>query len=130
MESARIPGMTVAVIEEGEIVRTDLLGVANAETGEPVTAHTLFEAASLSKPVFATAVLRMAERGEIDLDQPLHELLPNVRIVGGISQVPMPGIELKFLFLDKRGAHFHCWNIHQLFLRVPGHRVPIVATDA
>ena len=80
MESARIPGMTVAVIEEGEIVRTELLGVANAETGEPITAHTLFEVASLSKPVFATAVLRMAERGEIDLDQPLHELLPNERI--------------------------------------------------
>lgn len=80
MESARIPGMTVAVIEDGEIVRTDLLGVANAETGEPITAHTLFEAASLSKPVFATAVLRMAERGELDLDQPLLELLPNERI--------------------------------------------------
>ena len=80
MEAARIPGLTVAVIEDGQVTRSELFGVANADTGEAITAHTLFEAASLSKPVFATAVLRMAERGEFDLDQPLLELLPNERI--------------------------------------------------
>ena len=80
MARARIPGMTVAVIEGGRIVESQLLGVANAETAEALTAATLFEAASLSKPVFATAVLRLAERGELDLDRPLHELLPYERI--------------------------------------------------
>lgn len=41
---------------------------------------TLFEAAFLSRPVFATIVLRLAERGKLDLDRPLHELLPYERI--------------------------------------------------
>ena len=80
MARARIPGLAVAVIEDGQVARTDLLGVSSAETGEPVTEETLFEAASMSKPVFATAVLRMAERGELDLDQPLHQMLPYERI--------------------------------------------------
>ena len=79
-EAARIPGLAIATIENGEIVEVELVGVANAETADPVTQDTLFEAASLSKPVFATAVLRLAERGEFDLDQPLHELLPYERI--------------------------------------------------
>jgi CubicO group peptidase (beta-lactamase class C family) len=80
MEQARIPGLVVAVIESGQVVGEEILGVASAETGELVTEKTLFEAASLSKPVFATAILRMAERGELDLDQPLHELLTYERI--------------------------------------------------
>ena len=80
MTTARIPGLAVAVIFDGEVVRTEVLGVANQETGELLTEHTLFEAASLSKPVFATAVLRLVERGEIDLDQPLHELLDYERL--------------------------------------------------
>ena len=80
MEAARIPGLTVGAIENGEIVRIEILGVGSADSAEAATGRTLFEAASLSKPVFATAVLRLAERGELDLDQPLHELLPNERI--------------------------------------------------
>jgi CubicO group peptidase (beta-lactamase class C family) len=80
MEAARIPGLTVAVIESREIVRTELLGVADAESGEPVTEATLFEAASLSKPVCAAIALRLAERGELDLDRPLHEYLPYERV--------------------------------------------------
>lgn len=80
MATARIPGLAVAAIERGEIAATELLGVANAETAEAITEETLFEAASLSKPVFATAVLRLAERGELDLDRPLHELLVSERL--------------------------------------------------
>lgn len=80
MAEARIPGLSLARIRDGEIVSVESLGVANTESGDAVTADTLFEAASLSKPVFATIVLRWAERGELDLDQPLLDLLPNPRI--------------------------------------------------
>ena len=80
MQAARIPGLAVAVIEDGDVASVELFGLADAESGEVLSGEMLFEAASLSKPVFATAVLRLAERGEFDLDQPLHELLPNDRI--------------------------------------------------
>lgn len=81
VEVARIPGLALAELRDGEIVRLEVAGVVDTASGEPVTEETLFEAASLSKPVFATIVLRLAERGEIDLDRPLAEYLVNERIV-------------------------------------------------
>lgn len=82
MQEAGIPGLSIAVISDGEIAWTGAFGVADAESGEPVTEATLFEAASLSKPLFAYAVLRLVERGELDLDRPLHELLEYERFGG------------------------------------------------
>ncbi len=80
MAVARIPGLAMVSIRDGEPGEVELLGVANQETGELLTGHTLFEAASLSKPVFATAVLRLAERGELDLDRPIAELVDYQRL--------------------------------------------------
>jgi len=47
---------------------TRRFGLANAETKAPVTDDSVFEAASLSKPVFAYAVLSLVDAGQIDLD--------------------------------------------------------------
>ena len=80
MDEAGIPGLAVAVIEGGGIVSIETLGVAGADSGMPVTPTTLFEAASLSKPVFATGVLRLVERGELDLDLPVDRLLEYERV--------------------------------------------------
>jgi CubicO group peptidase (beta-lactamase class C family) len=54
--------------------------VTNTETQKPVTVDTVFEAASLSKPAFAYAVMRMVERGELDLDASLAEIYPYDRL--------------------------------------------------
>lgn len=71
LRDALVPGMSVAVIEHGRIAWQGAFGVKNAETGEPVTADTVFEAASMSKPVFAYMVLKLAGQGKLDLDRPL-----------------------------------------------------------
>jgi CubicO group peptidase (beta-lactamase class C family) len=76
MEKAMIPGLSIAVIREGEILWAKGFGVKNVETKEPVDESTVFQAASLSKPVFAYAVLQMVERGELKLDKPLIEYVP------------------------------------------------------
>jgi CubicO group peptidase (beta-lactamase class C family) len=80
VSAADVPGLQIAILESGEIAETRAYGTVNAETGEPVTDRTVFEAASLSKPVFAYAVLRMVERGEWDLDRPLWEILEYERL--------------------------------------------------
>ena len=80
MKAADVPGLQIAVLESGEIVATRAFGTTSTESGAPVTDATVFEAASLSKPVFAYAVLRMADRGEWDLDQPLWEILEYERL--------------------------------------------------
>jgi CubicO group peptidase (beta-lactamase class C family) len=72
----RIPGASLALIKDGKLVYHKTYGVRNTMTGEKVDENTLFEAASVTKPVFAFAVERLAERGFINLDKPLYEYLP------------------------------------------------------
>jgi len=76
MKDADVPGLSLAIIRNGEVSRHRGFGVKNVETKEPVTDDTVFEAASLSKPVFAYAVLKMVEKGTIDLDTPLNKYFP------------------------------------------------------
>lgn len=76
MQQADIPGMSVAIINKGKIEYLGALGVRSADTKLPVDENTIFAAASLSKPVFAYAVLKLADAGKFDLDKPLYEYLP------------------------------------------------------
>jgi CubicO group peptidase (beta-lactamase class C family) len=80
MEQAGVPGLQLAFLQGGQVMMTAALGYADTEAQRPVTANTVFEAASLSKPVFAYAVLRMVDRGEWDLDEPLWTILEYERL--------------------------------------------------
>jgi len=80
MESHHVPGVSVAVIENGEIAWTRTWGVADRETGTPVTTGTLFQAASISKPVAALAALSLVEDAELGLDAPVNEALTTWRV--------------------------------------------------
>ncbi|MGI9550409.1 MAG: serine hydrolase, partial [Aurantibacter sp.] len=71
-----IPGVSLALIKDGTVVYHKTYGVKNTNTKEPINEKTLFEAASITKPVFAFVVLRLADKGIIDLDKPLHQYLP------------------------------------------------------
>ena len=72
----RIPGMSVAVIKDSKVVYHRGLGVRNTLTQEPVTDDTVFEAASMTKPLCAYIVLRLVDRGVLKLDTPLYTYLP------------------------------------------------------
>ena len=72
----KIPGISVAVIKDSRVVYHRGFGVKNTATGEPVADDTVFEAASMTKPVFAYTVLRLVDRGVLDLDTPLYTYLP------------------------------------------------------
>ena len=72
----RIPGVSLALVKDGKVVYHKAYGVTNIMTGDKVSDLTLYEAASITKPVFAFAVQRLAERGVIDLDKPLYLYLP------------------------------------------------------
>lgn len=82
LEDGIVPGLSVAVVQKGELVWHRGFGVKNAQTKEPVAANTVFEAASLSKPVFAYAVLKLVDAGKFDLDTPLTKYLPGNYDVG------------------------------------------------
>ena len=75
IEKHKTPGVSIALIDQGQIVWVKGYGVRNAETKEPVDEMTVFEACSMSKPLFAYAVLKLVEQGKLDLDRPLIEYL-------------------------------------------------------
>jgi CubicO group peptidase (beta-lactamase class C family) len=76
MKEANIPGLSLALIRDGKLAWSQGFGVKNSETKESVTNDTIFEAASLSKPVVAYAVLKLVDAGKLDLDVPLNKYLP------------------------------------------------------
>jgi len=71
MKIACLPGLSIARLDKGAVTGSLDFGVANSETGQPVTRDSLFEACSMSKPVFAYGVLKLSQAGLIDLDRPL-----------------------------------------------------------
>lgn len=77
MKVADIPGLSAALIYKGKIVWRHHYGVSNAETKDPVTDETIFEAASLSKVVTAYAALKLVDEGKLNLDTPLNKYLGN-----------------------------------------------------
>lgn len=76
LASAPVPGLAVALADATGATWGRGYGVADASTGRPVDRSTLFEAASLTKPVVALAVLALARGGLLDLDRPLDDYLP------------------------------------------------------
>lgn len=75
MASYHVPGVSIVGIEERRIAWDRHYGVRRAGEPAKVDRSTVFEACSLSKPVFAYEVLKLVERGKLDLDKPLVEYL-------------------------------------------------------
>src|SRR5215831_16691210 len=82
MKDGDVPGLSIGLLRDGELVWHHGFGVKNTKTNEPVNDDTVFEAASLSKPVFAYAVLKLFDAGKFDLDKPLNQYLPGNYDVG------------------------------------------------
>lgn len=75
MEKLHVPGVSIAIIENNRIAWTGTWGVKRADADEKIDERTLFEAASMSKPLFAYAVLKLIEKNQLDLDRPLVQYL-------------------------------------------------------
>lgn len=77
MQSRRIPGAAIAVVEKGKVIYRKSYGTANLETDSPVKTDSVFELASLTKPFTATAVMMLAEEGKVQLDDPINKYIDN-----------------------------------------------------
>ena len=82
MKKDNVPGLSIAVIRGGKTTWVHGFGTKETKTDQPVTGETIFEAASLSKPVFAYGVLKLVELGKLGLDVPLTTYLPKPYIPG------------------------------------------------
>ena len=73
MASTHVPGLSVAVVENGEYEWAQGFGFADLENNVPASEHTLFRLASISKSLTATAAMQLWERGRLDLDAPVQK---------------------------------------------------------
>ena len=76
MKQFNVQGASLIIINDGNVVYSRKEGYSNAEQQIKVTDKTIFEGASLSKPLFAYLVMMDVENGVLDLDRPLYEYLP------------------------------------------------------
>lgn len=75
MEHYHVPGVSIAFLNKGEIVWAKGYGYTSADSTRMVDENTLFQAASISKPVAAMAALALVEEGKIGLDDDVNQYL-------------------------------------------------------
>jgi D-alanyl-D-alanine carboxypeptidase len=68
MKNMRIPGLSLAVVKNGRLIKSAGYGLSNVETATPATPATVYKVASLSKPIIATAVMLLVQEGKLRLD--------------------------------------------------------------
>jgi CubicO group peptidase (beta-lactamase class C family) len=99
------PGVSVAVIEDYDIAWARGFGMKQAGLDDPVTSETLFQAASISKPVTAMAALHLVEAGKLDLDADVNGYLTSWQVpANGDWQ---PRITLRQLLSHTAGLTIH-----------------------
>jgi hypothetical protein len=105
MAELHVPGVSIAVIHDGAIQWARGFGVARVG-GPPVTAKTLFQAASISKPVTALAVLRLVQAGKLDLDTDVNGYLKSWKIPENTFTEEHP-VTLRELLTHSAGVTVH-----------------------
>lgn len=78
LEESRIPGALLAVASRGSFVTLQTYGLSNVELRTPVSDSTVFEIGSISKQFVAAAAMLLVEEGRLDLDDPVHDYLPDL----------------------------------------------------
>ncbi len=72
-----IPGLSMAIVKDSKLVHASGFGIANRYHGTSVSADTLFNLASVSKPLTAVAVLQLAEQRKLDINAPVQKYVPS-----------------------------------------------------
>jgi serine beta-lactamase-like protein LACTB, mitochondrial len=76
MTESQTPGVSAAVVQQGELVWSAGFGMADLENSVPATSNTLYRLGSISKPLTATAAMALWEHGRLDLDSPVQKYCP------------------------------------------------------
>lgn len=75
MRARRIPGVAVAVVDDGRMVYRRAFGIANLETGTPLTPDAVFELAPVTKQFTAAGIMMSVEQGKVDLAAPITDYI-------------------------------------------------------
>jgi serine beta-lactamase-like protein LACTB, mitochondrial len=81
-KQSRAPGMSVALVIDDRLAWSQGFGLADIENEVPARANTVYRIASISKPIAATAVMQLVERGRVNLDDPVQKHVPAFPVKG------------------------------------------------
>ncbi|MDT8717525.1 class A beta-lactamase-related serine hydrolase [Clostridium sp. 19966] len=80
MKKTHTPGISVAVIQDYQLAFSKGYGISDMEKSSPVNESTIFQAASISKPVTCMAVMKLAQDGKLDLDEDINSYLKSWKL--------------------------------------------------
>lgn len=106
MAAYKVPGVSIAVIDHGEIVWARGYGIARAGDETAVTPDTLFQAASVSKPVAAAAALALVDAGQLQLDTDVNDKLKTWKIPASPAAAGQP-VTLREILSHTAGLTVH-----------------------
>lgn len=117
MEHYNTPGVSIAVINDFEIEWARGFGVRDVRSSENVTAETMFQAGSIAKTVFALGVMRLAQEGELSLDEDVNAYLSSWRVPANAGW--QPKVTLRQLLSHTAGLTVHGFPGYQAYEELP-----------
>ena len=118
MQALRVPGVSIAVIDDGKIEWAKGYGVVEAGKDTPVTADTLFQAASISKPVSALAALKLVDKGALDLDRDVNQYLNSWKVREN-DFTKQHAVDLRGILSHTAGLTVHCFDGYPVGTALP-----------
>jgi CubicO group peptidase (beta-lactamase class C family) len=103
MQKLHVPGLSIAVVKDFKIHWAKAYGVADVATARPVDTDTLFQAASISKPLTAMAAMRMVQEGRLNLDADINTFLTSWKVPASELTRQQP-VTARSLFSHTSGA--------------------------
>ncbi|BAP32439.1 penicillin-binding protein [Chryseobacterium sp. StRB126] len=100
-----VPGVAIAVIQNGKVAWTQCIGLANVESKKPITTETIFNVGSVSKMVSAWGLMQLTEKRLVTLDEPVAPFL--VRWKLPVSQYDISKVTLRRILSHTAGLSVH-----------------------
>ena len=118
LDSASAPSLAVAVAKDGRILWEEAFGWQDREKQVPATVNTMYSLASISKPITATGLMVLVERGKVDLDHPTNDYLGLGKLSGLAGDAP--GATVRRVLSHTAGLPLH----YQFFYANGGYGAP------
>jgi CubicO group peptidase (beta-lactamase class C family) len=112
----KVPSMAVAVARDGEIIWEEGFGLADRGKNIPATEHTPYPLESISKPLTATGLMILVERGLVGLDTPINDYLGETKLrarVGDAAEATVRRVASHTAGLPLHGQHYYDYELHR-----------------
>lgn len=114
-----LPSCAVAVAKNGQIVWEEGFGLADRESNRPATPETMYSLASISKPITATGLMLLVERGKVDLDRPINDYLGDVKLTAHVGDAAAATVRRVADHTSGLPLHYQFFYVDQPYRRPP-----------